>query len=211
MAERFGGTRRSASLQRRTEMKLKSASPLFFAKPTAFRAWLEKHHQTAPEQWIGFYRKASGRPSISWPEAVDEALCFGWIDGLRKTVDTDSYKIRFTPRRATSIWSAVNIAHMKELIREGRVRPAGMNAFRNRSPTKSRVYSYENRKAAKLSAAATKLFRSERAAWEFFQHQPASYRQTAIWWVSSGKRPETLKNRLQRLIDASNVGRKLWR
>ena len=112
-------------------------SPIFFAKPEAFRTWLGEHHQTKREQWIGFHRKASGRPSITWPEAVDEALCFGWIDGLRKTIDGRSYKIRFTPRRPTSNWSAVNTRRMNELIRERRVRPAGMNAFQKRTPDKS--------------------------------------------------------------------------
>jgi uncharacterized protein YdeI (YjbR/CyaY-like superfamily) len=192
-------------------MTPKADHPLFFAKPAAFRAWLEKHHRTTPEQWVGFHRKASGFPSITWPEAVDEALCFGWIDGLRKTIDARSYKIRFTPRRASSNWSAINIARMKELIRDGRVRAAGIKAFQKRLPAKSRVYSYENRKSARLSSAATKLFRAESVAWRFFQQQPASYRQTAIWWVVSAKRPQIQKNRLRRLIASSKAGRRLWR
>ena len=192
-------------------MKPKANSPIFFARSDDFREWLEKHHQTTTEQWVGFHRKSSGRVSITWPEAVDEALCFGWIDGLRKTIDAGSYKIRFTPRRPNSIWSAINIARMKELIREGRVRPAGMTAFQKRTPGKSHVYSYENRKAARLSSAATKLFRTESAAWKFFQQQSKSYRQTAIWWVVSAKRPQTRENRLQRLIASSKAGRRLWR
>jgi uncharacterized protein YdeI (YjbR/CyaY-like superfamily) len=192
-------------------MKPKANSPIFFARSDDFRGWLEKHHQTTTEQWVGFHRKSSGRASITWPEAVDEALCFGWIDGLRKTIDARSYKIRFTPRRPSSIWSAINIARMTELIREGRVRPAGMTAFQKRSPTKSQVDSYENRKAARLSSAATKLFRAESAAWKFFQQQPESYRQTAIWWVVSAKRPQTQENRLQRLIASSKASRRLWR
>lgn len=192
-------------------MKPKANSPIFFAKPENFRGWLEKHHQLTTEQWVGFHRKSSGRKSITWPEAVDEALCFGWIDGLRKTINADSYKIRFTPRRASSIWSAINIARMSELIPEGRVRLAGMNAFQKRTPAKSHVYSYENRKAAKLSSAATKLFRAENAAWKFFQRQSKSYRQTAIWWVVSAKRPPTQENRLRRLIASSKDGRRLWR
>ena len=191
-------------------MKSESDHPLYFATPAAFRVWLEKNHQTKSEQWIGFYRKASGRPSITWAEAVDEALCFGWIDGLRKTIDASSYKIRFTPRRPSSIWSANNIARMKELICDGRVRPAGITVFQRRTPAKSRVYSYENRKAARLSSAATKLFRAESTAWRFFQQQPASYRQTAIWWMVSAKRPQTQNNRLQRLIASSKAGRRLW-
>ena len=192
-------------------MKPKGNSLIFFRKPAAFRAWLEKNHQTTAEQWVGFHRKASGRPSITWPEAVDEALCFGWIDGLRKTVDAGSYKIRFTPRRASSNWSGVNIARMQELIHEGRIRSAGMTAFQKRRAAKSRVYSYENRKTATLSSAATKLFRAQTTAWKFFQQQPASYRQIAIWWISSAKRPQTQEKRLQRLIAASKAGRRLWR
>src|SRR6516165_407393 len=191
-------------------MKPKADRLLFFARSDDFRWWLEKHHQSSTEQWIGFHRKASGRSSITWPEAVDEALCFGWIDGLRKTIDTGSYKIRFTPRRPGSNWSAINMARMKELTRDSRVRPAGITAFQKRTPAKSRVYSYENRKAARLSSAATTLFRAESAAWKFFQQQPKSYRQTAIWWVSSARRAPTQENRLQRLIASSKAGRRLW-
>ncbi len=181
-------------------------SSIFFAKPAAFRAWLEKRHQIKREQWVGFHRKASGRPSITWPEAVDEALCFGWIDGLRKTIDAESYKIRFTPRRPTSNWSAINIRRMKELMREGRVGPAGIKAFQKRMPERSGIYSYENRKSATLNDAALKLFRTESAAWEFFQSQPASYRQTAIWRVVSAKRPQTQQDRLRKLIALSKAG-----
>jgi uncharacterized protein YdeI (YjbR/CyaY-like superfamily) len=192
-------------------MKGKANSPIFFARSDDFRSWLEKHHQTTAEQWIGFHRKSSGRASITWPEAVDEALCFGWIDGLRKTIDALSYKIRFTPRRPGSIWSAINIARVKQLIREGRVFPAGLTAFQKRTAAKSKVYSYENRKAARLSNEETKLFRAEKAAWKFFQERPKSYRQTAIWWVISAKRARTHENRLQRLIASSKAGRRLWR
>ncbi|HKS30983.1 MAG TPA: YdeI/OmpD-associated family protein [Chthoniobacterales bacterium] len=190
--------------------KSKTNSPIFFATSDDFRAWLEKYHQITTEQWVGFHRKSSGHASITWPEAVDEALCFGWIDGLRKTIDARKYKIRFTPRRPSSIWSAINSARIRELIREGRVRLAGRTAFQKRTAAKSHVYSYENRKAAKLSSAQTKLFRVETAAWKFFQRQPKSYRQTAIWWVVSAKRSPTRENRLQRLIASSKDGRRLW-
>jgi len=192
-------------------MTSKANCPSGYGGSDDFRGWGAKHHQTITEQWVGFHRKSSGRVSITWPEAVDEALCFGWIDGLRKTIDTGSYKIRFTPRRPSSIWSAINIARMTELILEGRVRLAGMTAFQKRTPAKSHVYSYENRKTAILSSAATKLFRTESAAWKFFQQQSKSYRQTAIWWVVSAKRPQTRENRLQRLIASSKAGRRLWR
>src|SRR5205823_10837545 len=133
-------------------------SSIFFAKPAAFRAWLEKHHQIKREQWVGFHRKVSGRPSITWPEAVDEALCFGWIDGLRKTIDAESYKIRFTPRKSRSNWSAVNIRRAYELARQGRMRAAGRKAFALRASAKSGVYSYENRKSATLNPAAQNRF-----------------------------------------------------
>ena len=190
-------------------MKAPAESPIFFAKPPAFRAWLEKNHQTKREQWVGFHRKASGHPSITWPEAVDEALCFGWIDGLRKTIDAQSYKIRFTPRRPSSNWSAINTARMKELICQGRVRPAGVLAFQKRAPEKSGIYSYENRKSAKLTTGETKLFRAEMSAWKYFQEQAASYRQTAIWWVITAKRPQTREDRLRKLIALSKAGRRL--
>jgi uncharacterized protein YdeI (YjbR/CyaY-like superfamily) len=192
------------------EMRSAVDHPIFFEKSAAFRAWLKKYHQTKREQWVGFHRKASAHPSITWPEAVDEALCFGWIDGLRKTIDAESYKIRFTPRRTGSNWSAVNIARIKQLTREGRVHPAGIKAFQKRIPSKSGIYSYENRKSATLSNAATKLFRAETRAWEFFQQQPTSYRQNAIWWVVSAKRPKTQQDRLCRLIDLSKASRRLY-
>jgi uncharacterized protein YdeI (YjbR/CyaY-like superfamily) len=166
-------------------MKSAEDSPIFFAKRVAFRAWLEKHHQTKREQWLGFHRKASGRPSITWPEAVDEALCFGWIDGLRKTIDAESYKIRFTPRRPTSNWSAINIARMKELIRERRTGGAGIKAFQKRVAERSGIYSYENRKSATLSDAAVKLFRAESAAWEFFQRHPIGRPRFGGWLARS--------------------------
>jgi uncharacterized protein YdeI (YjbR/CyaY-like superfamily) len=192
-----------------SEMKPVEDSPIFFAKPDNFRVWLERHHETKREQWVGFHRKASRRPSITWPEAVDEALCFGWIDGLRKTIDAESYKIRFTPRRPTSNWSAINLRRMKELVREGRVRPAGIKAFQKRVPERSGIYSYENRKSATLSAAARKQFLADTVAWKFFQQQPASYRQTTIWWVASAKRPQTQQDRLRKLIAFSKTGRRL--
>ena len=190
-------------------MKSAEDSPIFFAKPAAFRAWLEKNHQVKREQWVGFHRKASGRPSITWPEAVDEALCCGWIDGLRKTIGSESYKIRFTPRRPTSNWSAINTHRMKKLMHEGRVRPAGIKAFQKRVPERSGIYSYENRKSATLSAGARKRFRADDIAWKFFQQQPASYRQTAIWWMVSAKRPQTRQGRLRKLIAFSKAGCRL--
>jgi uncharacterized protein YdeI (YjbR/CyaY-like superfamily) len=190
-------------------MKSAPAKTIFFATPADFRKWLEKRHQDVREQWVGFYRKDSGRPSITWPESVDEALCFGWIDSLRKTIDVHSYKIRFTPRKTSSNWSAINVRRAQELARQGRMRPTGMKAFELRAPQKSGVYSYENRQSAVLNKAAEKHFRSHRAAWKFFEQQPASYRKTAIWWVISAKRPETRQKRLETLIADSEANRRI--
>ena len=187
----------------------KSEEPIFFATPQAFRAWLQARHAKDAELWVGFYRKASGRPSITWPESVDEALCVGWIDGLRNTVDAISYKIRFTPRRATSTWSAVNIARVAALTREKRMRPAGLRIFQERSEAKSKIYSYEQRAAAAFDAAAKQGFRANEAAWDFFQKQAAWYRQTATWWVMSAKRETTRQRRLGRLIADSERRRRI--
>ena len=186
-----------------------SSEPIFFPTPAAFRSWLEKNHATSREQWIGFYKKGSGRPSIIWPESVDEALCVGWIDGLRKTIDAESYKIRFTPRKKESNWSAVNIGRVKELTEQGRMRPAGLNAFAHRKEEKSGIYAYENRKSATLDKAAEKQFRSNRKAWEFFQTQPAWYRQVAIWRLVTAKKEETRRARLEKLIVKCEAGRRM--
>jgi uncharacterized protein YdeI (YjbR/CyaY-like superfamily) len=184
-------------------MEKPSIKPLFFATPADFRRWLEEHHASARELWVGFYKKGSGRPSITWPESVDEALCAGWIDGVRKSLDAESYVIRFTPRKASSIWSAVNIKRMAELIEQGRVLPAGLAAFEKRSDEKSAVYAYEQRKTAELDAAAQERFRAHGKAWDYFQAQPPWYRRTASWWVISAKKEETRQKRLAVLIEAS--------
>ena len=184
-------------------------APTFFATPAAFRRWLARHHESERELWVGFYKKSSGRPSVTWPESVDEALCFGWIDGLRKTLDADSYAIRFTPRRRGSVWSLVNTRRAKELVRAGRMKPAGLKAFEQRDPEKSRMYSFEQREAARLSPHAETLFKAHRAAWTFFESRPPSYRRAAIWWVVSAKREETRASRLDTLIRDSAAGRKI--
>jgi uncharacterized protein YdeI (YjbR/CyaY-like superfamily) len=186
-----------------------SERPLFFASPAKFRQWLAKSHARAAELWVGFYRKDSGRPSITWPESVDEALCFGWIDGIRKKVDDESYKIRFTPRRPKSIWSAVNIGRVAVLTHEGRMQPAGIAAFARREEATSAIYSFENRESARLPAADEREFRRDPAAWEFFQRQPPGYRRLAAWFVISAKRPETRRKRLDRLITTSRAQRRL--
>lgn len=188
-------------------MSASPSPPLFFATPAEFRAWLAAHHESCAELWVGFYKKASGRPSITWPEAVDEALCVGWIDGRRQTIDAQRYRIRFTPRKPTSTWSAVNLRRVAELTREGRMRRAGLQAFERRAPERSGIYAYENRKNAVLEPAAEQRFRAQPVAWEFFQRQPAGYRTTAVWWVVSAKRAETREARLAALIADSAAGR----
>ena len=185
--------------------------PTFFAEPADFRAWLEENHERASELLVGFYKKATGRPSITWPEAVDEALCFGWIDGIRRSLGDESYTIRFTPRKARSTWSAVNIEHARELVAEGRMRPAGLAAFEARSDDRSAIYAYEQRHDAKLAPDEEREFRSNERAWAFFVAQPPSYRKTALWWVVSAKREETRARRLRTLVEDSSDGRRLRR
>jgi uncharacterized protein YdeI (YjbR/CyaY-like superfamily) len=180
--------------------------PRFFATPAEFRAWLEQHHADEREILVGFYKKGTGRPSLTWTEAVREALCFGWIDGVRRSVDADSYANRFTPRKPRSNWSAVNVKHVEELIREGRMHPAGLAAFEARAPVRTGVYSYEQRHEAALDPEQERQFRADEQAWEFFQSQPPSYRQTAIFWVVSAKREETRAKRLATLMDDSRAG-----
>ena len=181
----------------------------YFATPAEFRKWLVANHAKAQELWVGFYKKESGRPSITWPESVDEALCVGWIDGIRKRLDDESYVIRFTPRKAQSTWSAVNIARVAELTREGRMRPAGLAAFERRSEAKSAIYSYEQKETAAFDEEAERQFRSNAKAWEFFQSQPPWYRRTATHKVLSAKREETRQKRLATLIADSAAGRRL--
>jgi uncharacterized protein YdeI (YjbR/CyaY-like superfamily) len=182
--------------------------PTFFATPDEMRAWLELNHDSATELWVGFHRKGTGLASITWPEAVDEALCFGWIDGIRKGVDDTSYMNRFTPRKPRSNWSAVNIAKVAALTQAGRMRPTGLAAFERRSDARSAVYSYEQRKTAAFDADQEREFRGNEAAWSFFQAQPPGYRRTATHWVVSAKREDTRRKRLRTLIDESANGRR---
>jgi uncharacterized protein YdeI (YjbR/CyaY-like superfamily) len=183
--------------------------PTFFETPADFRAWLEEHHESEKELLVGFYKKGSGRPSITWPESVDEALCFGWIDGIRRGIDEESYSIRFTPRKPTSNWSSVNVARVAELTKEGRMRPAGTAAFERRSEARSGIYSYEQRKEAKLEPAQQREFEAHPKAWAFFNDQPPGYRRTATHWVVRAKREETRAKRLATLIEDSAAGRRL--
>jgi uncharacterized protein YdeI (YjbR/CyaY-like superfamily) len=183
--------------------------PTFFPTPSELRAWLEEHHEAGGELWVGFHKKGSGRPSITWQESVDQALCFGWIDGVRKSIDESSYMIRFTPRKERSTWSAVNVARARELQELGLMRPAGLSAFERRSDDRTAVYAYEQRKAAKLGAAYERRFRASPKAWQFFEAQAPWYRRNATYWVVSAKKEETRDRRLTRLIEDSEQGRTL--
>src|SRR4051812_8493141 len=174
----------------------------FFQTPFQFRAWLEKNHAGTNELWVGFYREDSGKRSITWADSVDEALCFGWIDGLRKRVDEISYKIRFTPRRRGSIWSAINIRRVHALKKEKRMNPAGLKAFAARTEMTSGFYSYEQRRA-ELPEAYQRVLKKNKAACYFFQAQPPGYRKQMVWWIVSAKKEETRLKRLERLVGAS--------
>lgn len=179
--------------------------PTFFETPDELRRWLERHHDSVPELLVGLYKKGSGKPSITWPQLVDQLLCFGWIDGVRRSLDQDSYTIRITPRRPSSTWSAVNLRRTRELIEAGLMAPAGLAAFETRDEEKTRRYSYE-RKTATLGSELEAAFRANARAWEFFQSQPPGYRKTATAWVVSAKREETRRRRLDTLIRDSEQG-----
>ena len=181
--------------------------PTFFKTPPDFRKWLKQNHAGAAELLVGFYKKDSGQPSITWPQSVDEALCFGWIDGVRRGLDEVSYTIRFTPRKPTSTWSAINIGRVKVLSAEGRMAPAGIKAFQSRSEKKSVIYAYEQ-KQAEFDPESLKRFRLNKAAWDFFQAQPPGYRKLVTWRIVSAKRPETRRKRLEQLITDSARGRR---
>jgi len=177
-------------------------NPKFFKTPLDFCKWFAANHEKSQELWVGFYKKNSGKPSITWPESVDEALCFGWIDGIRKNIDDASYMIRFTPRKPGSIWSTVNIRNAERLIKEGRMQPAGLKAYRTRKENRSGIYAYEQRSPELVEPYLGKLKRN-RKAWEFFQAQPPSYRKTVNWWVVSAKKEETRMKRLEQLIEVA--------
>lgn len=185
--------------------------PRFFATPADIRAWLHANHDRAAELIVGLYKKGSGRPSITWPESVDEALCYGWIDGIRRSLDADSYSIRFTPRKPTSIWSNVNVAKVHALLQAGRMMPAGLAAWERRNPVKSGVYAFERREPAGFDEAAARRFQRNRAAWRYFQAQPPGYQRLATHYVVSAKRSDTRARRLQALIEHSALGERLPR
>lgn len=180
--------------------------PIFFRDAAEFRAWLERHHDTATELFVGFHKKGTGIPSITWEEAVDVALCFGWIDGVRRGIDERRYTNRFTPRRAGSRWSERNVARARELIERGLMAPAGREAFEARTEDRS-PYAYERRHEMRLDDGLERRFRRSARAWEGFQTMAPSYRKAAIHWVMSAKRQETRERRLERLIEDSAEGR----
>ncbi len=178
-------------------------NPLFFTNLSEFHTWLQKNHDKASEIWVGFHKKSSGKQGITMPESVDEALCFGWIDSVRKSVSDTSYANRFTRRKTRSTWSAINIKRAKELIRFGRMQPSGLKAFEQRTAERSAIYSYEQRQTATLSDAFETQFRANKKAWNFFQSQPPWYRRVSAFWVLSAKREETKLKRLAKLIEDS--------
>ena len=181
--------------------------PRFFPTPADWRRWLEENHETAPDVLVGFYRKGSGRPSITWQEAVDGALCFGWIDSVKRRIDDESYSLRFTPRRSRSIWSEVNVKRVAALTESGLMAAAGLRAFAARTLERTGVYSFEKGKNAALAPADEKRLRASAKAWKFFQSQTPTYRRTVIWWIVSAKQEATRQRRLTTLITDSAAGR----
>ncbi|MBA2410137.1 MAG: YdeI/OmpD-associated family protein [Gammaproteobacteria bacterium] len=183
--------------------------PKFFEDSTRFRSWLLLNAKTATELIVGFYKIGSRRPSMGWSESVDEALCFGWIDGVRKRIDDESYLIRFTPRKPTSIWSAINIAKFEQLRVEGRMTPAGAKAFAQRTNERSMVYAHEQSEMAELSSQELRTFKRAQAAWKFFEATPPSYRKVVLHWVTTAKKAETRASRLATLVQACVAGERL--
>jgi uncharacterized protein YdeI (YjbR/CyaY-like superfamily) len=183
------------------------SEPIYFDSPAAFGAWLEQHHETETEVWVGYWKKATGKPSLTWSQAVDEALCHGWIDGVLRRVDDERHMQRFTPRRPASNWSDVNVEKVQRLRAEGRMRPAGEAAFARRRADRTGTYSFEQRQEPRLTPEEQAQLEANAAAWEYFQARPASYRKPAIWWVVSAKKPETRARRLATLIADSAAGR----
>lgn len=184
-------------------------TPTYFATPAAFRTWLAKNAATAPELVVGFHKVGSGQPSLTWPESVDEALCVGWIDGVRKRIDEARYQIRFTPRKADSHWSKVNIARVAALSAEGRMQPAGLAAYERRTEARSGQASYERSEVLDFPPELEKQFRAQRKAWAWFGQQPPGYRRHLTWWVAEARQAATRQRRLDRLIEASAAGRRI--
>jgi uncharacterized protein YdeI (YjbR/CyaY-like superfamily) len=184
--------------------------PVFFSSETAFRSWLEKNHDTETELYVGFYKLKSGKPSMTWSQSVDQALCFGWIDGVRHSIDEESYQIRFTPRRKTSIWSAVNIRKVETLKKLGLMHKAGLEIFEHRTEKKSKIYAFENEEV-KLTPEFEKMFKENKAAWDYFQTLAPTYKKPSLNWVMTAKQESTKIKRLKELIADSESGTNKWK
>lgn len=188
---------------------MSAAAPTFLATPAAFRAWLDRHAATATELVVGYWKVGTGTPSMTWSDSVDEALSVGWIEGVRRRIDDRAYQIRFTPRKPTSIWSAINIRKFHELEAAGRMTDAGRAAFARRSAAKSAVYAYEQASHAELTVDETRTFKARKAAWRYFEACPPGYRKTMQHWITNVRKPETRAKRLRVVIDACAAGRRL--
>jgi len=184
-------------------------TPIFFNNQNEFRTWLEQNHLTDKELWVGYYRVETGKPSMTWSESVDQALCFGWIDGIRKKIDEESYCNRFTPRKPGSTWSRINIAKVEDLMRKGLMRPAGITAFEKRKENNSGIYSFEN-EIRDLPEEYAAIFRENMAAWEFYITQPPSYKKIMTHWILSAKQEVTKLNRLNKLIGESSKQKRIF-
>lgn len=184
-------------------------TPKFFATPSELRSWITRHHDKTNELWAGFYKRSSGKPSITWPEAVDAALCFGWIDGVRKSIDEISYTIRLTPRKPQSTWSAINIRKVQELTARGLMHRKGLEAFQRRTEERSGIYAYEQRQNPKLDPRYQTKLRTNKKAYEFFRKQAPWYRRTCIFWIMNARKEETRLKRLAMLIECSRAGRSI--
>jgi len=182
--------------------------PKFFSSPAQFRQWLEQNHDRATELLVGFHKKSSGKKSITYAEALDEALCFGWIDGVRKGLNETSYVQRFSPRKPRSIWSLINVRHVERLKKQGRMHPAGLGAYARRDPKRTGIYSFEN-EPHKLAPAYEKRFRENKNAWKFFQEQPPYYKKLMIFRIMSAKKEETRLRRLEQTIESSVQGKRI--
>ena len=182
--------------------------PIFFPSQAEFREWLEKNHETEAELIVGYYKVKTGKPSMTWSESVDQALCFGWIDGIGRSLGDESHTVRFTPRRPKSIWSSINIAKIEKLIKEGLMKPAGIAAFAKRDEKRSSIYSHES-KPKELSLEFEKLFKEDANAWEFFNKQAPSYIRTCVFLIMTAKQEKTKLSRLEKLISASREGKRV--
>ena len=190
-------------------LEFRAMEPTFFKTPAEFHRWLKAHHAKATELWIGFYKKASGKTGITYQEALDEALCHGWIDGLRKSHDEEAFKIRFSPRKPRSLWSAINIKRVGELEAEGRMKAIGLEAFKRRNDQNG--YSIRNHTQKELPDDLLAVFKKHKKAWEFHRAQPPGYRKMLAFWISFAKREETRRKRLQMIIDYAEKGQRVPR